>query len=85
MTEIPEMLTVKETEVRYKLHGYFVRRMVADGCVVSIRSGRKILINAASVTRYLETGIPQGTAVSSPESRRSDEKNAPRIAPISLR
>ncbi len=79
MTEIPEMLTVKETQVRYDLHEYFVRRMVADGCVVSIRSGRKILINAASVTRYLETGLPQGTQAA-PQT-----ETAPRITPIPLR
>lgn len=79
MTEIPEMLTVKETEVRYKLREYFIRRMVADGCVVSIRSGRKILINAASVTRYLETGLPQGTQAA------PQNETTPRIAPISLR
>lgn len=82
MTEIPEMLTVKETEVRYGLRGYFVRRMVADGCVVSVRSGRKILINAASVTRYLETGVPQGSAF---QQAAPQTENAPRIVPIPLR
>lgn len=82
--KIPEMLTIKETKVRYDLPEHCVRRMVADGCVVSIRAGRKFLVNAASVTRYLETGIPQGTAATA-APRRSDGETAPRIAPISLR
>ncbi len=82
MTEIPEMLTIKEVKVRYDLHEYLVRRMVADSCVVYIRSGRKILVNAASVTRYLETGIPQGvaSAKAAPQT-----ETAPRISPIPLR
>lgn len=84
MIETPEMLTIKETKVRYGLHECFVRRMVADGCVVSIRSGRKILVNAASVTRYLETGLPQGTAPAAQTSVSGGEKMS-RIAPISLR
>ncbi len=78
--KIPEMITVPVTSARYNLPPHFVRRCVANGDVVSVRAGRKILINADSMTAFLSTGIPQGTPQVAPQ-----DKTAPRIAPIPLR
>jgi len=83
---IPTMLTVRETAERFKLPVHFVRACVGDGSFVSVRAGRKFLVNAESVTAFLSTGKPQGAAVNfSENSRRSDGETAPRITPISLR
>lgn len=81
----PRMESITKTAELFKLPVHFVRAAVASGDVVSVRAGRKFLVNCDSMSIFLSTGIPQGAAVSSPESRRSDKKNAPRITPISLR
>lgn len=82
MNDIPEMLTVQGTSVRSGLAECLIRRMVADGSIVSIRAGRKILINYDSVRAYLSTGVPQGAA-SRQAAPAAD--TTPRITPISLR
>lgn len=83
---IPTMLTVRETAERFKLPVHFVRACVGDGSFVSVRAGRKFLVNAESVTAFLSTGKPQGATANDRERfRRSDGKTAPRITPISLR
>lgn len=84
--KIPTMLTVRETAERFKLPVHFVRSCVGDGSFVSVRAGRKFLVNAESVTAFLNTGVPQGTAATTTESaRRSDVETARRVTPISLR
>lgn len=80
--KIPEMITVPVTSDRYGLSPHFVRRCVANGDVVSVRAGRKILINADSMTAFLNTGVPQGAVCWEAAPR---TENTPRIAPISLR
>lgn len=82
MNDIPEMLTVQGMSVRSGLAECLIRRMVADGSIVSIRAGRKILINYDSVRAYLSTGIPQGAAS---QQAAPQTETAPRIAPIPLR
>lgn len=84
MNDIPkiEMLTAEETHIRSGLAKCHIYRMVADGSIVSIRAGRKILINYNSVLAYLSTGIPQGAACREAVHK---TENTPRIAPISLR
>lgn len=83
---IPTMLTVRETAERFKLPVHFVRACVGDGSFVSVRAGRKFLVNAESVTAFLSTGIPQGVAANNQEcSCRFDGETAPRITPIALR
>lgn len=81
----PRMESITKTAELFKLPVHFVRAAVASGDVVSVRAGRKFLVNCDSMSVFLNTGIPQGAAVSSLENRRSDKKNAPRITPVSLR
>ncbi|MBD5129228.1 MAG: helix-turn-helix domain-containing protein [Ruminococcaceae bacterium] len=71
---------IKSTAEILGLSVHFVRTAVANGDVVSVRAGRKILVNVDSFRRYLETGIPQGT----PPQAASQTETAPRIMPISL-
>lgn len=83
---IPTMLTIREVAELFKLPLHFVRSCVGDSSFVSVRAGRKFLVNAESVTAFLSTGKPQGAVANSPKSdRRSDEKTAPRVTSISLR
>ena len=83
---IPTMLTVRETAERFKLPVHFVRACVRDSSFVSVRAGRKFLVNAESVTAFLSTGKPQGAAANDRKSSsRSDGETAPRVTPISLR
>lgn len=83
---IPTMLTIREVAELFKLPLHFVRSCVGDGSFVSVRAGRKFLVNAESVTAFLSTGKPQGAAANDREcSRRSDGETASRITPISLR
>ena len=57
----PLMLSPPEAAERFKLPLHFVRTGEKQGLFVSIRVGRRILINADSVERYLNTGVPQGS------------------------
>lgn len=84
--KIPHMETINNTADLFNLPVHFVRAAVVNGDVVSVRAGRKFLVNIESVSAFLNTGIPQGAAANSSEiDSRSDKKNAPRITPISLR
>lgn len=56
----PLMLSVDETAKRFCIAKHFVRQCAANGNIVAIHAGRKILINASSVERFLNTGEPQG-------------------------
>ena len=83
---VPKTLTIRETAELFKLPVHFVRQSISNGSVVSVRAGRKFLVNAESVMTFLSTGKPQGAAANITESsRHSKEENAPRITPISLR
>ena len=56
MTEnnkIPRMMTIKETAQLFNLPEYFVRRKALDGEIVTIRAGRKILVNVDKLAEYL--------------------------------
>ena len=84
--KIPTMLTIRQTAERFKLPVHFIRACVGDGRIVAVCAGRKFFVNAESVAAFLSTGKPQGAAANTTESaRRSDEKSAPRVTPISLR
>lgn len=84
--KIPRMLTIREAAELFNLPIHFVRECVGDGRVVAVRAGRKFLVNADSVTAFLNSGVSQGAAANDREcSRRSDGETAPRITPISLR
>jgi len=80
--KIPQMETIVSTAKILGLPVHFLRAAVANGDVVSVRAGRKNLVNIDSVIAFLNTGIPQGatTRQAAPQT-----ENAPRIAPISLR
>lgn len=79
---IPIMLTVRETAERFNLPVHFVRVCVGNGSFVSVRAGRKFLINAESVVTFLSTGLPQGVAS---QQAAPQIETTSRIAPISLR
>ena len=78
----PLMLSPVETAERFNLPQHFVREIAANGSVVSIRAGRRILINAESVERYLTTGEPQGAV---PAAENVPAPSGGRIAPIPLK
>lgn len=78
--KIPQMLTIRETAELFNLPIHFVRQKVGSGEVVSVRAGRKFLVNAESVSEFLRTGQPQGTTKAAPKS-----ETVSRIMPISLR
>ena len=80
--KIPRMETITKAAEISNLHVHAVRVMVANGDVVSIRAGRKFLVNMDSLIAFLSTGIPQGTA---PRQATPQPETAPRFAPISLR
>ena len=78
----PLMLSPVETAERFNLPQHFVREIAANGSVVSIRSGRRILINAESVERYLTTGEPQGAV---PAAENVPAPSGGRIVPVPLK
>lgn len=75
--KIPTMLTIRETAEMFKLPIYFVRQKVNSGEVVSVRAGRKFLVNAEKFAEYLNAGTATEAA---PQMEKK-----PRIAPIPLR
>ena len=79
---IPTMLTITETVQKFNLPEYFIRQCVKKGDVVSIFAGRKILVNAESMSRYLSTGIPQGQA---PEETKQEAVSGGRFTPIPVK
>lgn len=82
--QVPRMETIKTAAKISNICVHALRVMVANGDVVSVRAGRKFLVNMESLIAFLNTGIPQGAAAK-PAPRRSNEETAPRISPISLR
>ena len=50
---IPLVLTIKETAARAGIPVAFVRRLVAENKVHSVRSGSRFYVNWASLERYL--------------------------------
>ena len=80
---VPIMLTINETVKQFNLPEYFVRQCVKNGDVVSIFAGRKILINAESLSRYLTTGIPQGQAPK--EETKKEALSGGRFTPIPVK
>ncbi len=83
--KVPRMEPIKRIpEIISGVTVHAARVMVANRDVVSIRVGRKILVNVNSLVEFLNTGIPQG-GVAVSNSSRSTESGKPRIAPIPLR
>ena len=77
----PLMLSPVETAERFNLPQHFVREIVTNGSVVSIRAGRRILINAESVERYLTTGEAQGAV---PAAENVPAPSGRQIAPVQV-
>ena len=50
---VPLVLTIRETAARAGIPVAFVRRLVADGKVHSVRSGSRFYVTWASVEGYL--------------------------------
>ena len=49
----PLVYTIRETAARAGIPVAFVRRLVADGSVHTVRSGNRFYVTWASVERYL--------------------------------
>ncbi len=80
--KVPRMEPINPAAVISNMPVHALRMMVANGDVVSIRAGRKILVNMDSLIAFLNTGIPQGAAS---QQAAPQTETAPRISPISLR
>ena len=80
--KIPHMEPIKPAAEISNMPIHALRMMVANGDVVSVRVGRKILVNMDSLAAFLSTGIPQGAAAMQAAPK---TETAPRISPISLR
>lgn len=52
---IPDMRTVRETAKRFGIAEHFARQLALTGTVRATRSGRKILINQASLAAYFNS------------------------------
>lgn len=81
--KIPRMEPIKPAAVISNMPVHALRMMVANGDVVSVRVGRKILVNMDSLIAFLNTGIPQGGAAHREAAPQIE--TAPRVLPISLR
>lgn len=79
---VPQMEPIPKAAVILNLPVHALRVMVANGDVVSVRAGRKFLVNLDSAIAFLSTGIPQGAASTKAAPQ---PKTAARISPISLR
>lgn len=82
------MLSPCEIASCFRLPEHFVRELVKNGSVVSVRVGRRILVNAESVKRYLNTGVPQGASPETNAPSQAAKPTAPsggKLAPISLK
>ncbi len=53
---IPVMLTIEEASVETGLASYMLRRMCWQGKVVTVKTGKKWLINRASLIEFLNNG-----------------------------
>ena len=80
--KIPRMEPIAKAAAISNMPVHALRMMVANGDVVSIRTGRKILVNMDSLIAFLNTGISQGATF---REAASQPETAPRIAPIPLR
>ncbi len=54
-TNIPRMLTIKETAKEFNLPEHFVRQTVLSGRCVAVRAGKKYLVNANKFSEFLNT------------------------------
>lgn len=61
----PQMAPVKEAAQRSGLAVYRVRQLCSSGRVVSVRCGKKVLVNLTSLAAYLNEGDPAGQSTPS--------------------
>ncbi len=78
---IPLMWTIPEAGEKSGFGAYRIRQWAKDGSIISVCAGRKILVNAESVRRYLETGIPQGISA----APKAENQSGGRISAIPLK
>lgn len=60
MTEIPQMLTIKETSNKTGLSYDYIRKLCLQGKIVYVKAGTKYLINFGRFVEYLNTGEAMG-------------------------
>lgn len=82
MNEIakPTMKTIKETAEFFNLPVYFVRSKVNSGEVVSVRAGKKFLVNIEMFSRFLNGEYKSTPALNAPADRTNGQ--AAKITPI---
>lgn len=78
---IPLMWTIPEAGEKSGFGAYRIRQWAKDGSIISVCAGRKILVNADSISRYLETGKKQGI----PAALSNESESAGRVSPIPFR
>ena len=62
---IPKMLTVKEAAQEFHLPATAIREWIGEGSLPVVTCGKKYLINASVLSRFLE-----GAPISSPEPKK---------------
>lgn len=65
ITEIPTMLTIKETAQKLGLSDYYLRGLVRANKIVYVKVGAKYLINLEKLIEYLNAG--DNTADNTPD------------------
>ena len=62
---IPKMLTVKEAATEFHLPATAIREWIGEGSLPVVTCGKKYLINASVLSRFLE-----GAPISNPEPKK---------------
>ena len=60
-TKIPNMETIKATAKLLGLPEHFIRQKVISGEIVSVKAGRKYLVNVDKLVEYLNTHTESAT------------------------
>ena len=63
MSNIPTMLTIKETAKRTGLTEHYVRSLVISKEIYCLRAGRKYLVNLEKLIAYLDEKQAQSVSV----------------------
>ncbi len=56
MTTIPTMLTIKEAAQQTKLTEHYIRSLCISGKIVTVKTGKKYLVNLERLIDFLNTG-----------------------------
>lgn len=73
MSEFPTMGTIRQAAEQSGLATYRVRQLCKTGQVVSVRCGKKILVNLDALAAYLRTGDAAAPSEATNGIRRADQ------------